>query len=133
SPHRYSAGSQDVSNRFAASKLLYGSPVVVPIPALDRTDLLLIVGANPLVSHGSVLTAPRIKDALHQIVARGGRVISVDPRRSETARTFEHVPIRPDGDAWMLLSLLHTIFDDHLEDQRAIARQSRGIEQLRAL
>jgi anaerobic selenocysteine-containing dehydrogenase len=133
SPNLYSAGSQDVNNRFAASQLLYGSPLVVPIPDLDRTDLLLIVGANPLVSHGSVLTAPRIKDALHQIVARGGRVVSVDPRRSETARAFEHIPIQPDGDAWMLLSLLHVIFAEHLEDDQAIARQSRGIDQLRAL
>ena len=91
SPNLYSAGSQDVNNRFVASQLLYGSPLVVPIPDLARTDLLLIVGANPLVSHGSVLTAPRIKDSLHAIVARGGRVVVVDPRRSETARAFEHV------------------------------------------
>ena len=86
SRHVYSAGSQDVNNRFVASSLLYGSPVVVPIPDLNRTDLLLIVGANPLVSHGSVLTAPRIRDDLHAIIARGGRVVVVDPRRSESAR-----------------------------------------------
>ena len=91
SPNLYSAGSQDVNNRFVASQLLYGSPLVVPIPDLDRTEFLLIVGANPLVSHGSVLTAPRIKDSLHDIVTRGGRVLVVDPRRSETAREFEHV------------------------------------------
>jgi anaerobic selenocysteine-containing dehydrogenase len=81
SPNLYSAGSQDVNNRFVASQLLYGSPLVVPIPDLDRTEFLLIVGANPLVSHGSVLTAPRIKEALHDIVTRGGRVVVVDPRR----------------------------------------------------
>jgi anaerobic selenocysteine-containing dehydrogenase len=133
SRHVYSAGSQDVNNRFVASSLLYGSPVVVPIPDLKRTELLLIVGANPLVSHGSVLTAPRIKDDLHAIVKRGGRVVVVDPRRSETARAFEHVAIRPDGDAWLLLSLLHVIFDEGLEDDGAIRRQSRGVEALRAL
>jgi anaerobic selenocysteine-containing dehydrogenase len=133
SPNLYSAGSQDVNNRFAASALLYGSPVVVPIPDLDHTDLLLIVGANPLVSHGSILTAPRIKDALHQIVARGGRVICVDPRRSETARAFEHVPIRPDGDAWMLLSLLNVIFAEGLEDVKALETQARGAQALRRL
>ena len=121
SRHVYSAGSQDVNNRFVASSLLYGSPVVVPIPDLKRTDLLLIVGANPLVSHGSVLTAPRIRDDLHAIVKRGGRVVVVDPRRSETARAFEHVAIRPDGDAWLLLSLLHVIFDEGLQDDGAIA------------
>jgi formate dehydrogenase len=133
SRHVYSAGSQDVNNRFVASSLLYGSPVVVPIPDLRRTDLLLIVGANPLVSHGSVLTAPRIKDDLHAIVNRGGRVVVVDPRRSETAAAFEHVPIRPDADAWLLLSLLHVIFDEELQDDSAIKRQTRGVEALRAL
>ena len=60
--HYYTASSQDVSNRFAASQLLYGSPLALPIPDLLRTDFLLMIGANPFVSHGSVLTAPRIKD-----------------------------------------------------------------------
>ena len=119
SPNLYSAGSQDVNNRFVASQLLYGSPLVVPIPDLERTDFLLIVGANPLVSHGSVLTAPRIKDSLHAIVDRGGRVVVVDPRRSETARAFEHIAIHPDGDAWLLLSLLQVIFAEGLEDHGA--------------
>ena len=59
-PHYWTASSQDVANRFAASALLYGSPVVIPIPDLQRTDFLLMLGANPLVSHGSVLTAPRV-------------------------------------------------------------------------
>ncbi len=133
SPNLYSAGSQDVNSRFVASALLYGSPLVVPIPDLDRTDLLLIVGANPLVSHGSVLTAPRIKDALQQIVARGGRVVVADPRRSETARAFEHLPVRADSDAWLLSAMLHVIFDEGLEDADAIERQARGAQELRRL
>jgi formate dehydrogenase len=133
SRHVYSAGSQDVNNRFVASSLLYGTPVVVPIPDLAHTDLLLIVGANPLVSHGSVLTAPRIKDELHGIVARGGRVVVVDPRRSETAQAFEHVAIRPDTDAWLLLSVLNVIFNEGLEDATAIAAQSSGVNALKAL
>ena len=102
SPHPYAASSQDVSNRFAASSFLYGSPFIVPIPDLARTDFLLVIGANPLVSHGSVLSAPRIKDQLHAICERGGRIVVVDPRRSETAHAFEHLPIDPDGDAGML-------------------------------
>jgi anaerobic selenocysteine-containing dehydrogenase len=132
SPNLYSAGSQDVNNRFVASQFLYGSPLVVPIPDLARTSFLLIVGANPLVSHGSVLTAPRIKDSLHEIVDRGGRVVVVDPRRSETAAAFEHLAIRPDGDAWLLLSMLQVIFDEGLEDGSALARQTRGVDELRA-
>ncbi|MDX6583568.1 MAG: hypothetical protein QOI10_2752 [Solirubrobacterales bacterium] len=133
SPHSYTASSQDVSNRFAASAFLYGSPFIVPIPDLARTDFLLVVGANPLVSHGSVLSAPRVKDQLHAIVERGGRVVVVDPRRSETARAFEHVAIDPDGDASMLLSMLEAIFAEGLEDRAAIAQQSSGIETLRRL
>ena len=118
SAHYYSAGSQDVNNRFAASALLYGSPLLVPIPDLNRTDFLFMVGANPLVSHGSVLSAPRVREQLNAVVDRGGRVVVVDPRRSETARHYEHIAIRPDADAWLLLSMLHVIFDEGLDRPR---------------
>jgi anaerobic selenocysteine-containing dehydrogenase len=129
----YTAGSQDVNNRFAASALLYGSPLVVPIPDLKRTSFLLMVGANPLVSHGSVLTAPRVRDQLNDIVRRGGRVVVIDPRRSETARAFEHLPIEPDADAWLLLSMLHVLFAEGLADQGALSQQATEVERLRAL
>ena len=132
-PHLFTAGSQDVNSRFVASHLLYGSPLAVPIPDLARTDLLVILGANPLVSHGSVLTSPRIKESLHGIVARGGRVVVVDPRRTETAQVFEWLPVTPDGDAWLLLSLLHTLFEEDLADTAALVRQASGAEALRAL
>src|SRR3954467_9298723 len=122
SPHYYSAGSQAVNNRFAASALMYGSPLVVPIPDLGRTKLLLMVGANPLVSHGSVLSAPRIRE---QLLATE-RVVVVDPRRTETARQFEHLPVRPDSDAWLLLSLLHVIFDEGLADGAFLADSAEG-------
>ncbi|MFN8130724.1 MAG: molybdopterin-dependent oxidoreductase [Solirubrobacteraceae bacterium] len=128
-PHYYTASSQDVSNRFAASALLYGSPLVVPIPDLKRTSFLLVIGANPLVSHGSVLTAPRVKDQLHAIVGRGGRVVVVDPRHTETARQFEHVPVTPDTDAWLLLSLLHVVFSEGLADPAGL-RQTVGARAL---
>jgi len=133
SPHYYTASSQDVANRFAASSLLYGSPFLLPIPDLARTDLLLVVGANPLVSHGSVMSAPRIKDQLHAIADRGGRVVVVDPRRSETAREFEHVALRPDSDAFLLLSLLQVIFAESLQDAGAMTLRADGGEGLREL
>jgi anaerobic selenocysteine-containing dehydrogenase len=133
SRHYYTASSQDVSNRFAASALLYGSPVVVPIPDLERTSLLLMVGANPLVSHGSLLTAPRIRERLNAIVERGGRVVVADPRRSETARAFEHLPVRPDSDAWLLLSLLHVLFAEDRVDRDALRRQARDADWLEDL
>ena len=133
SPHYYTASSQDVANRFAASSLLYGSPFLLPIPDLARTNLLLVVGANPLVSHGSVMSAPRIKDQLHAVTSRGGRVVVIDPRRSETAREFEHLPLRPDSDAFLLLSLLQVIFAESLHDAAALALRADGGEELREL
>jgi formate dehydrogenase len=132
SPHYYTAGSQDVNNRFAASALLYGSPLLVPIPDLRRTSFLFMVGANPLVSHGSVLSAPRVREQLLEIEARGGRVVVADPRETETARHFEHLPVRPDSDAWLLLSLLDVIFDEGLEDGTFTAERTSGAEVLRA-
>jgi formate dehydrogenase len=92
-----------------------------------------MLGANPMVSHGSVLTAPRVRDQLHAITTRGGRVLVVDPRRTETARQFEHVPITPDADAWLLLSLLHVIFEEGLADCRFLAGWTRDAGTLQTL
>lgn len=133
SPHYYTLSSQDVANRFAASALLYGSPALIPIPDLERTNFLLMVGANPFVSHGSMLTAPRIKEQLKAIRDRGGRVVIVDPRRTETARRFEHVPIRPDTDAWLLLSMLCVLVEENLVDEPALAKITTGWESWREL
>ena len=81
-----------------------------------------MVGANPLVSRGSAgQRAGNMRDKLTGITARGGRVVVVDPRRTETASAFEHVAVRPDGDAWMLLAMLHVIFAEGLADEAAIA------------
>ena len=129
SQHYYSAGSQDVNNRFAASALLYGSPLVIPIPDLRRTSFLFMVGANPLVSHGSVLSAPRIREQLGEVE----RVVVVDPRRTETARQFEHLPIRPDTDALLLLSMLAVIFEEGLSDKAFLERLGEGAGELERL
>jgi formate dehydrogenase len=133
SDHYYAPNSQDTASRFAASALLYGSAFAIPLPDLYRTDFLFMVGANPLISHGSMVHAKRIPDTIRAIPKRGGRIVVVDPRRTETAREFEHVPIRPDTDAWMLLSMLNVILAEGLEDVDAIARQVRGIDELRAV
>ena len=133
SRHYYTAGSQDVNNRFAASALLYGSPLVVPIPDLQRTRFLFMVGANPMVSHGSVLTAPRVREQLHDVVGRGGRVVVVDPRRTETAGQFEHVPVTPDTDAWLLLAMLNVIFAEGSADKAFLADGASGAEQLKRM
>ncbi|MFC8044101.1 molybdopterin-dependent oxidoreductase [Nocardia sp. NPDC057353] len=125
--HYFTASTQDTSSRLLASQFLYGSPLAVPIPDLNRTDLLVVMGANPLVSHGSFLTAPRIKDRLRDITARGGRVVVIDPRRTETAAAHEWLGIVPDTDAFLLLSLLQVMFADG-DRSRSTAR---GLDWLR--
>lgn len=131
--HQYSSGSQDINSRFVASKLLYGAASQIPFPDLPRTDFLFMLGANPLVSHGSAVRTPRIKDDLAGIVRRGGRVVVVDPRRTETARAYEHLPVRPDSDAWLLLSMLNVVFDEDLADLRALREQVTGWQSLREI
>ena len=131
--HLFTAGSQDVNNRFVASQLLYGNPLVLPVPDVLRADLLVVVGANPVVSHGSVLTLPRIRDRMHDVVKRGGRVLVIDPRKTETAAQFEWLPIVPDGDAFLLLSLLQVMFDENLTDRMRVARQADGLAWLELL
>ena len=131
--HVFTAGSQDVNNRFVASQLLYGTPLALPIPDVLRTDLLVVIGANPIVSHGSVLTVPRIKDRMHDIVKRGGRVLVIDPRKTETAAQFEWLGIVPDGDAYLLLSLLHVLFGEKLVDHARLAREADGADWLERL
>jgi formate dehydrogenase len=97
---RYGVNSEDAAARIVASKLLYGSVAAWLKPDLWRTRFLVMVGANPFVSHSSLYCEPHVRDALHGIVARGGRVVVVDPRRSETARHFEHIAVRPGTDAY---------------------------------
>lgn len=131
SKHLYSPNTQDTSSRFVASTLLYGNPVVMPVPDIERSNFVLLLGTNPLVSRGSLVSAGNLREKLSAVVARGGRVVVIDPRRTETARAFEHVAVRPDGDAWLLLAMMHVIFAEGLADEKAIARQSKGVQILR--
>ena len=90
--------------------LLYGNQAVLPIPDIERTDFLVIMGANPLVSNGSVMTAPDVKKRLAGIRERGGKIIVLDPRRTETAEIASHHHfIEPGTDALLLLAVLHTL------------------------
>ncbi len=122
-----SAGSQDTSPRFAASYYLYGSSLAIPIPDVDRTQYFLCIGANPLVSNGSFLTAPNMRGRMRAIRERGGRIVIVDPRRSESAREAdEHVAIRPGSDAMLLLAMVQVLAARDRVDRVAVARIARG-------
>lgn len=131
--HHYTSASLDVNNYWAASDLLYGNTLTTPLPDFAATDFALILGANPVVSHGSLVTTGRIRDVLVGITDRGGRVVVVDPRRTETARLFEHVAIRPGADAWLLGAMLGVLFTEDLLDEAAVARIARGLAGLRDL
>ncbi len=109
--NRFSATSVDQLPHMLADFLMFGHQLLFPIPDLDRTDHLLVLGANPAVSNGSLMTAPGASDRLRAIQRRGGRVVVLDPRRTETAvLADEHHFIRPGSDALFLLAVLHTLF-----------------------
>ncbi|MBW2698533.1 MAG: molybdopterin-dependent oxidoreductase [Deltaproteobacteria bacterium] len=113
--NRYSASSLDQNPKHASSLFLYGNTLSIPIPDIDRTDFLLVLGANPMVSNGGLLTAPDFRRRAADLRGRGGRLVIVDPRRTETAQIAdEHLFIRPGGDALLLAALLHTIFSEGL-------------------
>ena len=104
---RFSANSLDQFPKQLACHLMYGSGFFVPVPDVDRTDYMLIVGANPAISNGSLMTAPGMSQRLRSLRQRGGRVVVIDPRRTETARVAdEHHFIRPGSDA-LLIAALH--------------------------
>jgi anaerobic selenocysteine-containing dehydrogenase len=126
----FSSVTQDAAARLLASHILYGSAFRMPIPDLPRCDFLLAIGANMLVSHGSVLTAPLLREDLDAIAARG-RVVVVDPRRTETAGRYEHIFVRPDTDAWLLGAMLNVIFQEGLAQLQGLAQSTVGWEQLR--
>jgi formate dehydrogenase len=112
----YGVNGEDHGAYVASLALQYGSSGLFMRPDLWRTDFLVMSGANPWVSKGSTISEPQIRKAMNGIVERGGRVIVIDPRRTETARHFEHVALKPGTDAWLLLGMLKVMIDDHLVD-----------------
>src|SRR6202171_1665623 len=113
--NRFSATSVDQLAHHLAAYLMFGHQLLLPVPDLDRTRLFLILGANPVVSNGSMMTAPGVGRRLQEIRQRGGKVILIDPRFNETARLADrHLFIRPGTDVLLLLALLHVVFDEGL-------------------
>ncbi|MFO0881017.1 MAG: molybdopterin oxidoreductase family protein [Gemmataceae bacterium] len=113
--NRFSATSLDQLPHLLASALMFGHPLLFPVPDVDRTDYFVIMGGNPAVSNGSLMTAPDIKNRLRAVRARGGQVVVIDPRRTETADLAgRHLFIRPGTDALLLLAVLHTLREEGL-------------------
>lgn len=126
----FGAGSLDSNARCTASYICYGSTGRMPLPDLPECDFLIIVGANPLVSNGSVLTTPTVRADLDAIAGRG-RVIVIDPRRTETAERYEHMPVRPASDAFLLAAMLREIDHAGLADHAFIDAHVAGWGALR--
>lgn len=125
----YSASTADQMPKQVASGLMFGDPLTVPVPDLDRTDYLLMLGANPLESNGSLCTAPDFPGRLKALRARGGRFVVVDPRVTRTAKLAdEHLFIRPGSDAYLLFGIVHTLFAEQLTDLRV---DVTGLDELR--
>jgi anaerobic selenocysteine-containing dehydrogenase len=130
--NKYSATSVDQLAHHLSAYLMFGHQLLLPVPDLDRTTFFLILGANPAVSNGSMMTAPGMSRRLQEIQQRGGKVIIIDPRYNETARMADrHLFIRPGTDVLLLLALLHVVFDERLTRMDQLAPFTKGVETVR--
>ncbi|MBF6184012.1 MULTISPECIES: molybdopterin oxidoreductase family protein [Nocardia] len=130
----FTASSIDQFPQEFAAWQMFGSNLLMPVADIDRTDRLVILGANPAVSNGSVTTMPGAKLRIREVRKRGGSVVVVDPRRTETARLAdEHVAVAPGGDVYLLLAMLHVLVAEGLCDERAVRDRCAGWDELRAL
>ncbi|MCR6487046.1 molybdopterin oxidoreductase family protein [Amycolatopsis sp. OK19-0408] len=130
----YSATSVDQLPKHYSSGTMFGDPLAIPVPDLDRTRHLLILGANPLVSNGSLMTAPDIRGRLRGIRERGGKIVVVDPRRTRTAQfADEHHAIRPGTDALLLFALVNVLFAENRARPRKLEAHLNGLDDVREL
>lgn len=130
----FTASTVDQMPQHVVSGLVWGDPNAFPLPDIDRTDYLLMLGANPLASNGSLVTAPDFPGRLKQFKPRGAKLVVVDPRRTETAeRADEHLFIRPGTDVFWLAALVHTLFAEHLVSIGRLERWVVGVEEIRTL
>ena len=132
--NRYSATSVDQLPEQLVSLKMFGHGLLIPLPDLDRTTYHVIFGANPVVSNGSMMTAPGVAKRLKAILDKGGRLVVIDPRRTETAALADqHLSIRPGSDVFMLLAMLNVVFREKLQALGNVAGFASGLAQIEAL
>lgn len=132
--NRFDPNSQDSNPRLFACMEIYGDALAIPVPDVDRTQFLLMLGANPAMSQGSQMALGDAKTRLQAIVQRGGKLVVVDPRRTETAAwSQQHLAIRPGGDAALLLAMLQVIFAHKLWNPARVEQLATGVGQLQRL
>jgi anaerobic selenocysteine-containing dehydrogenase len=133
-PQVYCAGSVDHITKVLSSLLMYGDCSKISVPDIDRTEFFVVHGGNPAVSNGSLMTAPGMPNRIKAVKARGGKVVVIDPRRSETAELADqHIPILPGTDAYFLFGVIHHLFEANLVNLGRIGEFSKGLDQVRAL
>ena len=131
---RFSATSVDQLPKMLSSALLFGGPLAIPVADIDHTDFLLMLGANPLASNGSLMTAPDFPGRLARLRERGGKLVVVDPRRTETAEIAdEHLFVKPGSDAYLLLAIVHVLFAEKLVRLGALEAITNGVEQVETI
>jgi anaerobic selenocysteine-containing dehydrogenase len=129
----YSATSVDQLPHMVAAWAMFGHQFLLPVPDVDRTQLFVCIGGNPVASGGSIMGAPGFEKRIDALRARGGRFVVVDPRRTESATIAdEYLGIRPGTDVYLLLALLHEVFTQGTPDLAHLAPHSDGLEVLRA-
>jgi anaerobic selenocysteine-containing dehydrogenase len=130
----YTATTVDQMPKHVSSGLMFGTALTIPIPDVDRTDHFLMLGANPLASNGSLFTAPDLPGRLRSLKQRGGKLVVVDPRRSETAKKAdEHHFIVPGTDAHLLMGIVHTLFAENLVTMNGLGDHVAGLDEVRTL
>ncbi len=123
----FSSASQDLTNKYLVAQRMYGVPLLQPIPDIDRSDMVILLGTNPSISQMSVVQAPKATQRLKSVVERGGRVVHVNPRRTETARAVgEQVFIRPGTDVFLLAAFLHELLATGPVDRQLVADHTEG-------
>jgi anaerobic selenocysteine-containing dehydrogenase len=130
----FSSGTQDCANKFAGSEAVFGSSTIHPIPDLEHTELLLVIGANPRVSHWSFVSLADPMQALRDAKERGAKIYFVNPRRVESVArsTGDWLPIRPDTDVYFLAALLEELERIGGFDESALAAHGKHAAELRA-
>ena len=129
----FSASTLDQMPKQLSSGLMFGAWLSIPVPDIERCDYLLILGANPMASNGSLWTVPDFRGKARALRERGGQIVVVDPRRTETADVADrHVPIRPGGDAYLLLGMVHTLFAERLVRLGRLGDHVAGVAEVQA-
>ena len=130
----YSASTLDQMPKHVSLGLVFGNPMAFTVPDLDHTDHLVVIGANPLVSNGSLATAADFGGKLKALQKRGGRLVVIDPARTRTAAMADsHIAPRPGTDAALLLAVVHTLFDEDLVDLGELEPYVDGVDDVRSL